>query len=140
MAKVSLILRLKNEEEFLPKVLEGLEKQTFKDFEVIALDNSSTDKTVEILNEYQFRLKIKIYYIPQDKFNYPYACNLGAQKATGEIMGYLSGHSIPILNDYLEKGVTHFDDPKVAGVYGPVLPSTKATFSEWMYYTNLIGY
>jgi rhamnosyltransferase len=140
MPKVSIIMRLKNEAEFLSQVLDALERQTFKDFEIIAIDNASTDNTAEILNQYQYRLKINIHYLPAEKFTYPYACNFGAEKATGEIIGFLGGHSIPVFDDYLESNLKHFEDPKVAGVYGYSLPGGDATFIEWLFYTGGKGY
>jgi rhamnosyltransferase len=103
MPKVSIILRLKNEEELLPQALNALCKQTFEDFEIIAVDNESTDKTKQILDSFKNKLSIKVINLPANKFNYVYACNLGAQHSTGEIIGYLSGHSIPILNNYISR-------------------------------------
>ena len=140
MPKVSIIIRLKNEQEFLPKVLESLANQTYKDFEIIAVENCSTDKTLQILKDFQKELNITIVNLPANKFTYSYASNLGAQHASGEIIGYLSGHSIPILEDYIASGVKHFSDERVAGVYGTVLPSSKATLSERLYYSAGLGY
>lgn len=138
MPRVSLILRLKNQEQFLPAVLEALAGQTEKDFEIIAVDDNSTDKTSQILKDWEGRLDIKIFSLPGE-FTYPKACNFGAQKATGEMIGYLSGHSVPVFPDFLEKGLRHFENPKVAGVYGPVLPLSNASIWERLYYTGGIG-
>ena len=43
--KVSVILPARNEENFISKCLETLGSQDYKDFEVIAIDDSSEDKT-----------------------------------------------------------------------------------------------
>ena len=45
--KVSIIIRTKNEERWILKCLEQIKKQTFKNYEIIIVDNNSTDKTVE---------------------------------------------------------------------------------------------
>jgi len=45
---ISIIIPTLNEEKFLPKLLESLTVQTVKDFEVIVVDGSSKDKTVEL--------------------------------------------------------------------------------------------
>lgn len=138
MPTISLILRLKNEERFLPAVLTALSTQTFTDFEVIAVLNNSTDNTRAILQQFQANLTIHIHDLP-DKFDYATACNFGAEQSSGEIIGYLSGHSVPIFDDYLEKGLVHFQEEKVAGVYGPVLPLDNASIWERVWYTAGLG-
>ncbi|MFP4114381.1 MAG: glycosyltransferase [Spirochaetota bacterium] len=50
--KVSVIIPTYNEEEYVPKLLDCLERQTFDDFEVIVADADSTDRTAEIAREY----------------------------------------------------------------------------------------
>lgn len=45
---LSIIIPTRNEENYLPRLLDSLSKQTFRDFEIIVADNSSTDATLEI--------------------------------------------------------------------------------------------
>ena len=47
--KVSIIIRTKNEERWIGRCLESIFKQNYKNFEVIIVDNGSTDKTLEKL-------------------------------------------------------------------------------------------
>ncbi len=122
----------------MPQVLEALSKQTFKDFEVIAVDDNSTDKTVEFLKTFQDKLDVKIYQLPK-KFSYAYSCNFGAEKASGEIIGYLSGHSVPIFNDYIKSGLKYFASPKIAGVFGTCMTLENASTTEKIYYSSLMG-
>jgi glycosyltransferase involved in cell wall biosynthesis len=49
---VSVIIPTKNSEKYLQKCLESIKKQTFKDFEIILVDNFSEDKTREIAKKY----------------------------------------------------------------------------------------
>lgn len=49
---VSIIITTKNEEKNMKNILESLKNQTFKDFEIIVVDNNSIDKTKEISKEY----------------------------------------------------------------------------------------
>jgi GT2 family glycosyltransferase len=51
MAKLSIQLVVRNEEKYLPFLLASLKRQTFKDFEIICIDNASTDKTEEIIKK-----------------------------------------------------------------------------------------
>jgi len=47
MKKASIIIRTKNEEKWISICLNAIFKQDYKNFEVIIVDNCSTDKTVE---------------------------------------------------------------------------------------------
>ena len=50
MPKVSVIIPIYNVEKYLQRCLESLINQTFSNIEIIALNNGSTDKSLEILN------------------------------------------------------------------------------------------
>ena len=50
--KVSIILAVYNVEKYIKQTLDSVVNQTFKDIEIIVVDNKSTDKTLEIVNEY----------------------------------------------------------------------------------------
>lgn len=54
--KISVVIPAFNEEKYLPRCLESLRLQTFRDFEVIVVDNNSTDKTGKIAQKYDARV------------------------------------------------------------------------------------
>ena len=50
---ISIIIRTKNEEKWIVQTIRQIKKQTYRDFEIILVDNNSSDKTVEkAKNEY----------------------------------------------------------------------------------------
>ena len=51
--KISIIIAVYNAEKYLNDTLESILNQTLKDFEVIAIDDGSKDKSVEILKQYE---------------------------------------------------------------------------------------
>lgn len=112
--QVSFVIRTKNEARFIGKVLKYLYQQTFKNFEVIIVDSGSTDRTLEIVKKFP----VKIIKIKPEDFNFSWALNLGISKSKGEIIGIISGHSIPASNDWLKNGIVNFEDQKIAGVTG----------------------
>jgi len=122
MPTVSIIIRTKNEEQYLEQTLNAILSQQFDDFEIIIVDSGSTDQTLEIIQKYNVRL----IEIPPEDFKYGYALNLGAQCAKGEYLFNLSAHAVPARSDLLNKLLTDFSDQKVAGVYGRQLPLSNA--------------
>ena len=88
--KVSIILPARNEEDYISKCLETLSAQDYKDFEIIAIDDSSEDKTGKIIAEFSNK-DSKIIHVnarekPQNWMGKNWACMEGFKKATGKII------------------------------------------------------
>lgn len=97
--KVSVVIPTYNEEKDIGDLMECLCKQTFKDFEVIVVDNFSNDNTLNIVKKYRKRLKIRVY---KRRGNVSFARNFGFKKASGEIMVFLDA-DIVVPKDFIEK-------------------------------------
>lgn len=113
--EASIIIRVKNEKENLQKLFGFLKNQTYQDFEVVIIDNHSTDGSDKIA--FDFFPKERVRVVSISNFSYPKACNLGAEKSKGKYLVYLSAHSFPISKTWLEDGLSNFKDEKVAGVF-----------------------
>ena len=61
--KVSIIIRSKNEEKWIGLCLSMIYQQNYDNFEVILVDNNSTDKTVQKAKQWPIKL-IKIKSVP----------------------------------------------------------------------------
>jgi rhamnosyltransferase len=119
MANVSIIVRTKNEERWIGHCLEMIYLQDYKDFEVILVDNNSTDHTVEVAKRYPLAAIINI-----DKFLPGRALNDGIRASSGKFIVCLSAHCVPKNADWLSTLLKNFDnDEKLAGVYGRQLPT-----------------
>ena len=110
---ISIIIRTKNEERWITPCLMGVFKQDYKDFEVILVDNVSTDKTID--KALQFNIT-KV--ITCEDFRPGLALNMGIRESRGEYIVCLSGHCIPVNEKWLLSFLRNFDDKEVAGVYG----------------------
>lgn len=83
----SVIIPTLNEEEYLPRLLKALERQTFNDFEVIIVDAASEDKTIEEAKKFADKLTIRTFVVP--KSNVAASRNYGATKAEGEYFFFI---------------------------------------------------
>lgn len=113
--KVSIVIRTKNEEKYFVELLQKLKQQSFKDFEIIMVDNNSIDKTLEIAKKFDVD---KIISISDEEFSHPYSANLGIANSDGEFIVLTNGHCVPMSNTWLEDGLKNFNDPRVAGIDG----------------------
>jgi len=111
---VSVAIRTKNEEDWIGTCLFAVANQSLVDFEIILVDNESTDPTLKIARSFD----VKVVTIPAQGFSYGRAINLGIEAASGRYVTILSGHCIPRDNYWLGKLLANFQDPAVAGVYG----------------------
>lgn len=85
---VSIIMPVYNVEAYLEDGLKTLLSQTLKQIEIIAVDDGSTDRSLEILNEYAKKdSRVKVY-TQENKFA-GVARNLGLEKAQGEYVMFL---------------------------------------------------
>lgn len=88
--KVSIILPARNEEEYIGKCLDSLLDQNYEDYEIIAIDDSSEDKTGKIISEYAKKNK-KIVHVsanpkPDGWMGKNWACIEGYKKASGDLL------------------------------------------------------
>lgn len=109
---VSIIIRTKNEERWLPLCLKAVFEQDYRDFEVIIVDNHSTDMTLSKAKVFGVKVLNIDEYLPGQ------ALNFGISAAKGEFVCCLSGHCIPVSNQWLSMMLDNFNDREVAGVYG----------------------
>lgn len=72
MVKVSIIVPNYNHARFLSQRLDSIFNQTYKDFEVILLDDCSTDHSVEILNTYADRPEVSHFIINKNNSGSPF--------------------------------------------------------------------
>ena len=101
MAKVSIIVPVYNVEKYLRKCLDSLINQTLKDIEIICINDGSTDKSLEILEEYKNR-DSRIILLNQENSGQSVARNRGIEIAKGEYIGFVDPDDWIDL-DYYEK-------------------------------------
>ncbi len=123
---ISIIIRTKNEERWISRCLKKLKSQTNQNFEVILVDNMSSDNTVKKAKDIFHDLKV----VKIKNFLPGLAINMGIEKSKGELIALLSAHCIPVNDDWLENLKQNFSDPNVAGVYGRQVPISSSSASD----------
>ncbi|GIW63024.1 MAG: hypothetical protein KatS3mg090_0850 [Patescibacteria group bacterium] len=91
---VSVIMPVYNAGNFLVEAIESIRKQTYKNWELIAIDDRSKDKSWQILKKYSQKDKrIKIFRLPKHK-GLASALNLGLKKARGYYIARMDADDI----------------------------------------------
>jgi GT2 family glycosyltransferase len=113
--RVSVVVCSYNGEKTIRDCLEGLRNLEYPDFEVIVVNDGSTDRTEEIAREYGVRL------ISTENRGLSSARNTGLEAASGELVAYLDddAYSDPLWLTYL---AATFIETHHVGVGGPNLP------------------
>ncbi len=93
---ISLVMPVYNVESFLSKALTSVENQTFKDFEMIIVDDGSSDKSYEIAEEFCIK-NPNFKLIKQENSGPAAARNTGVMHCKGEYIAFMDS------DDYLEK-------------------------------------
>ena len=92
MALISIIIPTYNYAEYIQKAIDSVLAQTYKNCEIIVVDDGSTDNTQEII-ENKYKNKVRYYY--QENKGAPAARNKGIKKSKGEYLSFLDA------DDYL---------------------------------------
>ena len=94
MVKISVIMPLYNAAKYLEECLDSVLKQTLSQFELICINDASTDATLDILRDFQNRdSRIKIL-INEKRLGAAYSRNKGLKEAKGKYLSFLDGDDI----------------------------------------------
>ncbi len=101
MTEISIILPVKNQQEFIEEAINSVYSQTFDDFELIVIDDGSTDETSYILERLKNRFQFKLITHKKNQ-GIVSALNDGLEKARGKFIARMDGDDI-MLPSRLEK-------------------------------------
>ena len=98
--KVSVIIPVYNAEKYLPVCLESLAIQTMQDFEVILVDDCSTDSSIAIAENFleRFGGRLKIFSTPQNTGSGSIPRNIGLEHASGDYVYFVDNDDFLIDN------------------------------------------
>lgn len=103
MARVSVIIPTYNRAAYLPEALASVRAQTFKDYEIVVVDDGSTDSTADLLAG-----DADVRYIACEHAGVAAARNRGVAEAQGEFIAFIDSDDL-WLPEKLERQVSYLD-------------------------------
>lgn len=117
--RVSVIIPAFNEEKYILKTLRAIISQSYKNYEIIIVDNNSTDSTESLINYFiqKTPTSITINYLKEKRQGTNFARECGRRFASGDIIALLDADCLP---DYywIAKGVATLKKENVVAVSG----------------------
>ena len=111
---VTIIMPIYNEEKYLQEAIQSIVEQTYVNWELICINDASTDQSLELLNQYKSD-KIKIISLQKNSGS-AIARNEGIKQAKGRYIAYLDGDDYYHKNK-LEKQLTFMQKNQYAITY-----------------------
>ena len=105
---VSVIVPVYNVAEYVEECIVSIVNQTYKNLQIIVIDDGSTDKSIDICKKYvknDFRIEI----VSQKNMGVSVARNTGLSHAKGEFVTFIDSDDY-VDNDYIETLIRHVDD------------------------------
>jgi len=91
---ISVIIAAYNADKYIKEAIDSVLNQTYKNFELIVIDDGSTDKTAQIAKSYKGKLK----YVYKENGGVSTARNTGIKLAQGEFVAFLDADDVWIEN------------------------------------------
>jgi len=118
--RVSLIIPFRDRPELLRDCLRGLRLSTYRDYEVVLVDNESSEPgLLGLLARLEQRRRYRVVRRPEE-FNFSLLCNVGARQARGDWLLFLNNDTGVLTPDWMEQMLTVAAQPGV-GVVGATL-------------------
>ncbi|MDO8605771.1 MAG: alcohol dehydrogenase catalytic domain-containing protein [Phaeospirillum sp.] len=133
--ETSVIIRCFNEQKHLPALFDALDRQTYRDFEVIVIDSGSYDRSRDIARDRADRL----IQIAKQDFTFGYSLNTGIRAGRGRFMAIASAHTIPVDPHWLGALVEPLRDDAVAMTYGRQIGAASSKFAEAEDFERIFG-
>ena len=129
---VSLVIPAYNEEKYIGKCLDSVISSGSKFFEIVVIDNGSTDKTREVVESYR-----NVRIITEEKKGVMFARQRGVDETSGEIIAFIDADTI-MLSGWYEQIVKRFsEDLILVSLSGPYIYEDVSLWSKiliWIFY------
>jgi chlorobactene glucosyltransferase len=126
---VSILIPARNEERHIKRCLDSLRNQVYKNYEILVLNDNSTDNTLDILNQIAAEdSRVRVLNgkpLPDDWYGKPFALHQLTQEARGEILVFTDADTVHTPTS-IAWGITNLQGLKadlVSGYIGQIFKS-----------------
>lgn len=140
-ARISVIVPTYNRADALPKCIESLLHQTLDAglYEIVIVDNNSSDHTESIVTDYVARARLNIRYVFEPRQGLHFARHTGAKAATSDILAYTDDDAICDPR-WLAELMIAFEDKEVGCAGGKICIKWDQEPPSWIIpYENVLG-
>jgi glycosyltransferase involved in cell wall biosynthesis len=120
---ISAIIIFLNEEKFIQEAIESVFAQTYDNWELLLVDDGSTDSSTAIARRYAEKYPEKVRYLEHDghrNLGMSASRNLGFHNAKGEYISFLDGDDVWLPHKLEQQVAILESQPEAAMVYGPL--------------------
>jgi GT2 family glycosyltransferase len=138
--KLSVIMPTYNRAEMMNRAVESLFTQTFQDFEIIVVDDGSTDATANTVLGLQRKSPHELIYLKQENKGAGAARNLGIRQARGDLVIFIDDDVLltpNLLEEHVEAHKQHIGEN--IAILGSVIYSPELKFSPFMGWLSNTG-
>lgn len=121
--KISVIIPTLNAEKTLDNLINSLINQTLPPFEIIIIDSSSDDKTIQIAKN----KGVNILQISRNHFNHGETRNMAAHYAKGEILMFMTQDALPVDKFLIKKLTSPLNIDNIAASFARHIPDNNAS-------------
>jgi cellulose synthase/poly-beta-1,6-N-acetylglucosamine synthase-like glycosyltransferase len=118
--KISVVIPFRNEAENLPKLLYALQNQTFSHFEIVFVDDHSTDNSQEIIENFRHKLQTCLCVMNATGTGKKNALREGIEKSSGELIICTDADCIPHKN-WIESIAAFYAENQADIILAPVV-------------------
>ncbi len=119
---ISIIIPTYNASKNFRTFLERIKAQTISNYEIIVIDSSSQDNTIDIAREFG----AKVIVIPKSEFNHGGTRNRASREAKGDILVFMTQDAIPVNEICIENLVQPLNEPDIVASYGRHISNSDA--------------
>lgn len=113
---ISVIVPVYNVEKYIELTLESIVNQKYKDFELILVDDSGNDSSMNVAKNFLKNKTIDVKYIKQPNGGLSSARNLGLKSCNGDYVCFVDSDDI-IADTYLLEMIEHIEDKRLDAVF-----------------------
>ncbi|MBU0975850.1 MAG: glycosyltransferase family A protein [Patescibacteria group bacterium] len=136
----SVIIPVLNEEDYISTILKSLSDQTYQNFEVIVVDNGSTDRTLSLVDTLKVKYSLDLRILHCKRRGISYARNFAIDRSKGEYLIFYDADGKihrEWLNNAQQRLAKHPNTVAITGIYyyGPTKSILKSIyFNSYLFF------